>query len=120
MSDFIMLLAVFDDIEPAAEGIEKLHGLGLQDDQMNVISGVPIKGCHFGAEIRFDLCFANCLVRRDYWNGIWPLSDLWHPVLVPFARGRSTCLSGAHGYHHHLRDDHAGPDGFCVPGHAPG
>jgi Protein of unknown function (DUF3341) len=48
MPDSIMLLAVFEDIEPAAEGIEKLHSLGLQDDQMNVISGVPVKGAILG------------------------------------------------------------------------
>ncbi len=43
MSDPTMLLAVFEDIEPAANGIEKLHEMGVSDDQMNVISGVPIK-----------------------------------------------------------------------------
>ena len=48
MSDSTMLLAVFEDIEPAAEGIDKLHDLGIQDDQMNVISGVPIKGAILG------------------------------------------------------------------------
>ncbi len=36
-------LAVFEDIEPAANGIEKLHELGLTDDDMNVISGIPIR-----------------------------------------------------------------------------
>jgi hypothetical protein len=39
-----MLLALFDDIGPAADGIEKLHEMGLEDDQVNVISGVPIPG----------------------------------------------------------------------------
>ncbi len=48
MSDSTMLLAVFDDIEPAADGIEKLHELGITDDQMNVISGVPIKNTILG------------------------------------------------------------------------
>jgi len=43
MSDSITLLAMFEDIEPASEGVEKLHELGLDDDQMNVISGIPIK-----------------------------------------------------------------------------
>ncbi len=43
MSDSTMLLAVFSDIEPAANGIEKLHELGVSDDQMNVISGIPIR-----------------------------------------------------------------------------
>ena len=43
MSDSTMLLAVFEDIEPASSGIEKLHEMGITDDQMNVISGIPVK-----------------------------------------------------------------------------
>ena len=44
MSEVTALLAVFEDIEPAARGIEKLRELGLDDDEMNVISGLPIPG----------------------------------------------------------------------------
>jgi len=48
MSEAITLLAMFQDFEPASEGIEKLHELGLNDDQMNVISGIPIKNTILG------------------------------------------------------------------------
>ncbi|MEP7137726.1 MAG: quinol:electron acceptor oxidoreductase subunit ActD [Chloroflexota bacterium] len=48
MSQSITLLAVFEGMEPAAEGIEKLHDLGLNDDEMNVISGIPVKGSILG------------------------------------------------------------------------
>ncbi|MBI1794791.1 MAG: DUF3341 domain-containing protein [Chloroflexi bacterium] len=48
MSDLTMLLAVFEDIEPASGGIEKLRDLGVADDQMNVISGIPIKATILG------------------------------------------------------------------------
>ena len=48
MSDTTLLLAVFEDIEPAVSGIDKLHDLGITDDQMNVISGIPIKGTILG------------------------------------------------------------------------
>jgi len=44
MSDSVTLLALFEDIEPTAKAIEKLHDLGVGDDEMNVISGVPIPG----------------------------------------------------------------------------
>ncbi len=44
MAESTTLLAVFDEIEPATHGIEKLHELGVQDREMNVISGVPIPG----------------------------------------------------------------------------
>ena len=36
------LLALFEDIDPAADAIEKLHEMGITDDNINVISGVPI------------------------------------------------------------------------------
>jgi Alternative complex III, ActD subunit len=42
MSDSTTLLAVFEDAEPAANGVEKLHDLGLSDNDVNVISGIPI------------------------------------------------------------------------------
>ena len=34
---------MFEDFEPASRGIEKLQQMGVSDDDMNVISGVPIK-----------------------------------------------------------------------------
>ena len=48
MSDSTMLLAVFEEIEPAVKGIEKLQELGVSDEQMNVISGIPIKEAILG------------------------------------------------------------------------
>ena len=48
MSEAITLIAVFQDFEPASEGIEKLHELGLGDDDMNVISGIPVKNTILG------------------------------------------------------------------------
>jgi hypothetical protein len=36
------LLAVFEDIDPAAEAIDRLHAMGVTDERLNVISGVPI------------------------------------------------------------------------------
>jgi hypothetical protein len=36
------LLALFQDIDPAADAIEKLHEMGVSDDRMEIISGVPI------------------------------------------------------------------------------
>jgi hypothetical protein len=42
MSENLTLLALFEDIDPAADAIEKLYELGLANDQMDVISGIPI------------------------------------------------------------------------------
>lgn len=41
MADTTML-ALFSDIDPAANAIEKLHEMGITDDRMEVMSGVPI------------------------------------------------------------------------------
>jgi hypothetical protein len=43
MSEATTLLAMFEDFEPASRGVEKLQEMGVNDDDMNVISGVPIK-----------------------------------------------------------------------------
>ena len=48
MSETITFLAMFEDFEPASMGVEKLYDLGLSDDDMNVISGIPIKGAILG------------------------------------------------------------------------
>jgi len=48
MSETITLLAIFEDMEPVSEGIDKLYELGLSDDEMNVISGIPVKNTILG------------------------------------------------------------------------
>ena len=42
------LLAVFSDLEPAADAVEQLRALGVHDDCMNVISGVPVTEAMLG------------------------------------------------------------------------
>jgi hypothetical protein len=48
MSEAVTLLAMLGDIEPASEGVEKLQQLGLSDDDLNVISGIPVKNTILG------------------------------------------------------------------------
>jgi hypothetical protein len=43
MPETTTLLAMFGEVEPTSEGIEKLQQLGVRADEMNVISGIPIK-----------------------------------------------------------------------------
>src|SRR3990172_3911504 len=47
------LLALFEDIDPAAEAIEKLHEMGVTDEQINVISGVPVMERMLGRPIQW-------------------------------------------------------------------
>jgi hypothetical protein len=48
MTEKLTLLAVFADIDPAAHGIDKLRELGVQDDEINVISGIPVTEAMLG------------------------------------------------------------------------
>jgi hypothetical protein len=48
------LLALFDDIDPAANAIEKLHEMGVTDDQINVLSGVPVLERMLGRPIQWS------------------------------------------------------------------
>jgi hypothetical protein len=43
MPETTTLLAMFEDVEPASDGIEKLQQLGVRHNDLNVISGIPIK-----------------------------------------------------------------------------
>jgi hypothetical protein len=47
-SKAVDLLAVFPDLEPAADAIEHLRSIGVDDDCMNVISGVPVTEAMLG------------------------------------------------------------------------
>jgi hypothetical protein len=48
MSEHQTYLALFPDLEPAADAIEQLRTMGIHDDQMNVISGVPVTEAMLG------------------------------------------------------------------------
>lgn len=47
-SKVVDILAVFPDLEPAANAIEHLRTLGVHDECMNVISGVPVTEAMLG------------------------------------------------------------------------
>ena len=43
-----MLLALFPDVNPAALAVDKLRELGISDEHVNVISGLPITEAMLG------------------------------------------------------------------------
>jgi hypothetical protein len=43
MPETTTLLAIFEEVEPASEGVDKLQQLGVHNNDMNIISGIPIK-----------------------------------------------------------------------------
>ncbi len=48
MAEEKSILAIFSDINPAADAIEQLRNLGVHDDCMNVISGIPVTEAMLG------------------------------------------------------------------------
>lgn len=42
MTEMKTLLALFGDIDPAADAVEALHNFGMEDGDINVISGIPV------------------------------------------------------------------------------
>jgi hypothetical protein len=44
MTESLTLLALFGDIDPAAAAVERLHEMGISQNDMNVISGIPVAG----------------------------------------------------------------------------
>ena len=48
MTEDKSILAVFSDIDPAADAIDQLRLMGIHDDCMNVISGIPVTEAMLG------------------------------------------------------------------------
>jgi len=48
MTELKTLLSVFDDIDPASDAVEYLHELGIEDDYITVISGIPVSEAMLG------------------------------------------------------------------------
>jgi hypothetical protein len=42
MAETTTLIALFEDVDPAAEAIERLRSMGVKDEEMEVFSGVPV------------------------------------------------------------------------------
>ena len=48
MSEKTMLLALFSDLDPAARAVDALREIGIKDDHVNVIAGIPITEAMMG------------------------------------------------------------------------
>jgi hypothetical protein len=48
MADEITLVALFSDIDPAVEAIDELREMGIPDDKLSVISGIPFSQAVLG------------------------------------------------------------------------
>lgn len=54
MADTTTLLAVFPDLDPAAHALDELRALGLSDEHMNVIAGIPVTEAMLGRPRRWS------------------------------------------------------------------
>ena len=48
MTDKTMLLALFPDIDPASHAVEELRKIGVSDEHVNIISGIPVTEAMLG------------------------------------------------------------------------
>jgi hypothetical protein len=48
MTEKTMLLALFPDLDPAAQAVAKLREMGVTDEHVNVISGIPVTEAMLG------------------------------------------------------------------------
>jgi hypothetical protein len=48
MTEKNLLLAIFEDIDPAAHAVDKLRAMGIHDEHVTVISGTPITEAMLG------------------------------------------------------------------------
>lgn len=102
MTDKLKILALFEDIDPAAHSMDALHDLGVEHDEIEVISGSPVKpemfarphphsnvprfafvGAVFGALVGVFLAFVTPRLYKIYVGGK-PLSPGAPSIVVIF------------------------------------
>jgi hypothetical protein len=95
MSEIKTLLALFADIDPAVEAIDRLREHGVSDEQMNVISGIPLTEQMLGRprvwsnvpRLALGGAVAGMLVGIFLAVGV--------PILYPIQVGRQALVAGA-------------------------
>ena len=83
MTEKLTLLAVFADIDPAAHGIDKLRELGVDDDQMNVISGIPVTEAMLGRPRKWSNVPRLAAGRRDRRISAGSVPGCGHATALP-------------------------------------
>jgi hypothetical protein len=94
MTDKKMLLAIFPDVNPAAVGIKTLRELGIQDDHVDVISGLPITEAMMGRKKHPShvptIAFGGAVVGFV----LGGLLAFWTPISYPINVGGQPIISG--------------------------
>lgn len=89
-----MLLAIFNDINPAAAGVKALRHLGIADAQVEVISGLPITEGMMGRKKHPSHVPSIALGGAVAGFGLGALLAFWTPLSYPINVGGQPIVSG--------------------------
>jgi len=96
MTENISLLALFSDLEPAADAVDKLRALGIPEEQMNVISGVPLNEAMLGRKEQDSnvpkLALGGSIAGFLVGSFLAFVTPYWYPV--PIQVGRQAIIPG--------------------------
>ena len=94
MTENTSLLAVFSDVDPAAHAVETLRALGLSDDDMNVISGIPVTQAMLGRPHQWSNVPRLALGGALGGFLLGALLAFWTPLSYPIHVGGQALIPG--------------------------
>lgn len=94
MTNKNMLLAIFEDIDPASAGVKALRALGIPDAQVEVISGLPITEAMMGRKKHPSHVPGIALGGALAGLGLGLLLAFWTPLSYPINVGGQPIISG--------------------------
>jgi hypothetical protein len=95
MSEKTTLLALFANIDPAAAALDQLRALGLADDQMNVISGIPVTEAVLGRPQQWSNVPRLALGGAVAGFAVGLFLSMGTPLLYPILVGGQPLIHGA-------------------------
>ncbi len=94
MTTNLSFMAIFPDLEPAADAIDQLRSLGVPDEQMNVISGIPVTEAMLGRPRQWTNVSRLALGGALAGFAIGAFLAFGAPLLYPVQVGRQAFVPG--------------------------
>lgn len=94
MTDKNMLLAIFSDVNPASAGVQALRDIGVHDDNVEVISGLPITEAMMGRKKHPSHVPAIALGGALVGFLLGAMLAFWTPISYPINVGGQPIVSG--------------------------
>jgi len=96
MTENVSLLALFSDLEPAADAMDKLRDFGISEEQMNVISSIPLNEAMLGRKEQHSyvpkLALGGAIAGFLAGSFLAFVTPYWYPV--PIQVGRQAVIPG--------------------------